>query len=552
MPVSPNAAPPLILGPDQQVPGAPVELYRQTIPFVLQTAGIAEEIEVDAASALAGQFLAHVFDVRPLSSTGLQAQGDKTVLVTLLAPRRIRKVKTSAGAQIGLHRVDVDKVVEEATVTLANNSAVTPTFADARFALRRSDGGNLSPAQVDLLEVTSFPSSPRLGVTLSGITPAPEPVYFWQGSGEIGQGGEPADGQIAGGAALADALARLLNRHLAALRDAGQPIPAQVGAALLVESSAPCRFQLQTLTLVYRVVTASWLGLAGAAAQEKQVLRFSDQHLDSATLSVALPAAASLQSAALRAVISRAAPPSTAGQANGTGDIFPPPAQTAGFYVDHRAVALAVTPPAALTASGVAVAVLPLSPDLALQLALHADAAGAPAGVELATVTVGGEPAGQARWVTAQLPARLPLSRQRVWLVLRAQTGACIWLATGDTTPEDVAISRQDEARGLWLSQPRGVLPGLAYRLLSPALAGPPDLSTPAAQPSLSVSLAGTPLVAGIEGDTHTFDLMPALAAYLQSGPAPDLAGLVYAPLAFRAFGLRQATVYPPRLAFSL
>lgn len=552
MPVSPNVTPPLTLGPDQPVAGAPVELYRQTLPFVVQTAGVAETIEVDAASALAGQFLSHVFDALPLPGASLQEQGAKTVMVTLPAPRRVRRVKTSAGTSIGLHRVDVDKVVEQATVTLANNSVVTPAFADVHFALRRSDGGNLAPAQIEVLEVASFPAGPRLGVTLSGVTPAPEPVYFWQGSGEIGQGGEPADGRIADGAGLADALARLLDRHLAALRDAGQPIPAQIEAALLVESNAPCRFQLETLSLVYRVVTASWLGLAGDAAQDKQVLRFSDQHLDSAALAVAVPMAASFESATLRVVVSRAAPLSTAGTANGAGDSFPPPAQTSGFYVDHRAVALAVTPPAALTANGVAVAVLPLSSDLALQLALHADAAGAPAGVELVAATAGDEPAGQARWVTAQLPALLPLSSQRVWLVLRAQTGACIWLAAGDAAPGDTALSRQNETGGLWLPQPPGILPGLAYRLLSPALTGPPDLSTPAAQPGLSASLAGIPLAASVEGDTHIFDLTPALAAYLQSGPAPDPAGLVYTPLTFQAFGLRQATVYPPRLALSL
>jgi hypothetical protein len=58
MPVFLSTTTVYVLGPDQQVPDQPVELYRRTVPFVLQTMGLAEEIAVDAAaSTLAGQFL---------------------------------------------------------------------------------------------------------------------------------------------------------------------------------------------------------------------------------------------------------------------------------------------------------------------------------------------------------------------------------------------------------------------------------------------------------------------------------------------------------------
>ena len=561
MPVSLNAPSTFILGPDQQVPDQPVELYRRTVPFVLDTGGVAEQIVFDAtASTLSGQFQSHSFDARPLASTTLQAKGAATVLVTFAAPRRVRKVKVASGVlasgsvKIGLHRVDVDNVVDEATVLLSNNAAVAPTFADARFAIRLSDDCNVQPTQIEILEVISYPAGPRLGVTLTGVTPAPEPIFFWHGSGEIGQGGEPADGDVTDGAAISDALARLLNRHLDALAVTGQPIPDQIQAALLIESNAPCRFQLNELTLDYRVVTESWLDRAGDAAQAKEVRRFSEQHLDSTMLSLAFPAGVAVQAATLRAVVSQASSQATASQVDGEGDAFPPPVQTTGFYVDHRAVALAATPTAAITATGLAVAVLPLSPDLSLQLALRADVGGAPAGIELASTTVTEQPAGQRRWITGRLPAPVPLSSDRVWLVLRAQVGACIWLAAaGDSTTIGVLLNRQTESLDAWLAQPADALPGLAYRFLGPVLTTPQIDSSPTpGQSNLTAALADSPLPDTPDGDTHTFDLTQALSIFLGTGPAPDSNGLVSVPITFRALGLRQATVYPPRLEFTV
>ena len=307
------------LGPDQRVADAPVELYRRKIPLILQTGGVAEELVIDATtSRLEGQFLSYIFDAHGVDGTSLTGTG--TVIVDLPAPRRIRRIKVATvalgtpAAAIGLHRVDVDKVTEEATVELASNAIGNLDFADAHFAIRLAGSKPVQPAQVEILEVASFAASPRLGVVLAGAPADEEPQFFWQGK-RRDRSRWPAGG-------WAGERRRRPGRSTGSPRQPAPGEPARAdpadsctaGRALLIESNAPCQFQLTNLGITYRVMTQSWLDAPAYQRDEKQVLRFAGGRLDTQTLSVAVPAAAVVHAAMLRLVESQAtARPSTAG-----------------------------------------------------------------------------------------------------------------------------------------------------------------------------------------------------------------------------------------------
>ena len=226
-----------------------------------------------------------------------------------------------------------------------------------------------------------------------------------------------------------------------------------------------------------------------------------------------------------------------------------------GFYVDSRRVALAFTPSQALTATGVAVGLVALSPQLAVSLAVYEDAGGLPSGRQLAEVAVTVARAGKMQWITGRFAAPTPLGMQQAWLVVRAESEACVWLATsGEDADTSVArVLVQSDPRAAWIPAATQPLAGLAYRVISPAVIDVEDGSVAGNTASIDVWLAGIRVEPATQnGDGRVYDLTAALSAYLEGEPAPADDGLVHVPLAVHALGLRQATVYPPRLEFTL
>ncbi len=567
-----------ILDASKKVPGEDPELYRHTLNFSFDANGLADGIKIVEAP-LSGRFAGHEYDLPAGTLSGLGS----AVAVTLPSPRRVRRINVQNTAfgddprKIELYRVDVKTLAEAPTLTVDDDTDLGDDFSDVRFALMRQGGKSLGTSQVLRVQVRSEPASPRLGVAVGGDLA--EVVYFWQGTDEI----EGAD--------LAGTLGRFLNRHLAALAEAGAPKPAEIDVTLVLESRAPCRVTLDTLRVEYRLVTNTWTDSLPQRDAEKWVLRFPGDRLDSRSLEIALPAGATVQAATLRAVESQAQAPLQAadGGENGPSALAnPSPTEKTGLHVAAgRWIAQTIEPGQALTASRLVLGLLPLVEGTELTVALQASWNDQPSGGDLAAGTlVLGQP-GRAVWATLALPEPITLNTGAYWLMLTASQGQALWLAkTGAGTAK---LWRRADAKRPWTRI--GDLSGhqLLYQLLSPRPA-PAQVAggspSPPAESSCRLT-AGTQTVspASRDGDTVHYDLAPALNAYLVAArakaqtvaellpeaepepipevepePMPATGGtavveaieLTPIPLTFAALGLKQASVFPPRIEYTI
>ncbi|MGH2541528.1 MAG: hypothetical protein ACRDIB_01945, partial [Ardenticatenaceae bacterium] len=262
-------------------------------------------------------------------------------------------------------------------------------------------------------------------------------LFFWQGAGEIGKNGSASDGTVTDAAALAGALTRHLNRVLAELVENASPIPPTLAVSLLIESFAPCRFKLDTLSVGYALVVGAWSDQppeTGAGTPwVKQVLRFPADRLESQSVMLVLPGAATIRAATLKSVESQArAPLALAGQETGESGPLSETAlaQKQGLLLDgSRWGAQRFTPEAALTAGGVALALLPLAADSEVSVALQESWQGRPSGSDLAQATLELGHPGEAQWVQLAWREPLTLSTRPYWLLLRAARGRLLWLA---------------------------------------------------------------------------------------------------------------------------
>ncbi|MCB0127135.1 MAG: hypothetical protein KDE58_32965, partial [Caldilineaceae bacterium] len=523
---------------------------------------VADEIVVDSAiSHIQGAFLTLDYDAVDSSGTTLTQKGSKTILVTHSAPRLVRKVRVDTTAlgsndKIGLHRVDVDKVVAEPTVSLTNNATTSQAFVDGRFALRLQSENNLAVADLFDLQVRSFPSSPRIGVAPGDAARYNEALYFWQAAGEIGNGTPADEGEVDVATTVAETVQRLVNRELATLSTAGQAVPAQLTLHLLFESSAPCRLQLDTLRVAYQLATARWLDQPVAAQREKRVLRFAANRVDTQAVTVAVPPGATVEQARIEVVVGRtgapqALPTTAAGQESPLNDAAL--TQKQGIRIDAtQPVALAITPAQALTVRAIALGMTALAAETTLAVSLQESWQAAPSGSPLAQGTLQFKHPGRTLWGIAELPAPVVLSTQPLWLVVQVHAGAVVWLAETKSamgTPGQVQSSANHQLPPI----ARIAQQQLLHRFITPqpSTAATTEMA-PATQSPLQVRI-GTAEVTPLQqdGDTVIYELTTALTNYLAGG-FPMAGSPIVVPLTFSGFGLKTLTIYPPQLKFSL
>jgi hypothetical protein len=565
------------LDASKQVAGVEPELFRHTLAFSLNTGSLADEIVVVEAS-VGGRFASYEYT---LPGSALGSLGS-AVEVTLPAPRRIQRINVNNSAfgsdphQIELYRIDVKAIAPEPTLTVNNNANLSDDFSDVHLALMRQEKKSLSPSQVSELRVVSQPASPRLGLVIDGSLD--DVVYFWQGTDEI----EGAD--------LGGTLTRFLARRLGDLADAGQPKPAQLDVTLVLESRAPCQVQIDTLRVDYRLAVESWTDSLPARDSEKRVLRFARDRLDSQSISLALPPTLTVHSATLRAIESQAQAPLQAAP-DGAGAVSalasPAPAEKNGLHTtpDHW-IAQVVQPQQAQTVQRLVLGLLPLVEGVELAVALQESWQDQPSGSDLAAGTLQLGTPGRAMWATLNLPGPLTLSTQPYWLMLKTTKGQAVWLArTGTQTTK---IWQRPDGKRTW-TQIRD-LSGyqLLYQFLSPqSTPAPAAAEVPQAPAETTCRLMmGTQTLtpASRDGDSTEYDLAVALSAYLKASQSPPEKGFatfgggattdkgaetlvegetvasamsveigepIPIPLTFSAIGLKQITVFPPRIEYS-
>lgn len=577
---------------DGAVGEGPQRLFRQVLYMRFVLDGHADGIMlVPAQTRVRGRFLPYTYDAKAATNPALAAQiktvGD-AVLVELDAPRQLRAVRLSntlvpgASSKVTVHRVDGAHVVDEATTeagwnnafaTLAldlinqpfnrvqslravasgatnisnsqaqqfvqalNVATLSADFTDVRFGLRlRNSPTTLTANHLAGLTVCSYPSAPRLGLadpqTLT-------PTFFSRLAGEIGKDGDANAGQIDAGALVADALQQYVDTFFASLLAAATPtapqLPSQLDVAFVLESDAPCQLQLDEFVIGYQLVRRNFSDYA-----EKQLLRFAGATVETQSLNLRLPAAATVTQATLTMAAKLGA---TGFAEQGAAAVLQPDAltQAQGIHLGlERWAAQPLTPAQALTVSGVTVGLLALTPNTQVTLELYEDWQGQPVGKKLAAATLSLAQSGARRWQTARFVEPVLLFAQPYWLLLTAVRGAALWLAQpGASTVQMLTLENQRWQALSVIANTQGLVHWL----------------TPAAvaqqAPSLALAIDKRPVSAPpvTTDDRYTYDLTPALNGALANQGATDLVDLALS-ITTGAAGL--LTLYPPVIAYSI
>lgn len=565
-------------------------VFRQVLYLRFGLDGYADAIRiVPAQTQVRGRFLAYDYDAKSVANPALAAQlsnADNAVVVQLDAPRQLRTVRLSntlapgASSKVTVHRVDGNQVVEEATAEAGWNSvfatadlvniqvnralplravasgttamtnnqtpklsqgsnvaAFATDFTDARFALRlRNSPITLMANHLTGLTMRSYPSAPRLGLAEPQALTAPS--FFLRLTGEIGKDGDANAGQVDAGALLAGALQQAVDTFFAQRLDTATTnpplLPSHFDVALVLESDAPCQLQLDEFRVGYELVRRNFADYA-----EKRVLRFAGTAVETQRISIPLPGSATVTQATLT-VATKLTPAELSDQAMDTvlqGDAL---TQTTGIHLGlARWAAQPVTPRQALTASGVMLALVGLTPNAQVTLELYADWQGQPAGEKLTAVTFSLAQSGQRRWQTVSFPEPVLLFAQPYWLLLKAVRGAALWLAQTGTPAVQMVI--QETQR--W--QPLNVIAntqGLLHWLT--------PVSAAQQAPFLALHIAETPVLIPpvATDDRQTYELTAALNGALANKGTTALVDL---PLAITTGAAGLLTLYPPVITYS-
>jgi len=525
---------------------------------------MADGISIDRGSTtLKAAFRPCDYDALSQSKTSLNASltaSSGAVVVALEAPRQVRRVSLVSGTAPGsgysieFYRLDGNTLAERPTISVGvqNNTATLPSdadFTDARFAIRlKGPAGTSSLGVGDLAElrVRGYPTGPRLGIT--DPKDAGSAVFFWQVAGEVGKA-VPADrGNVEAGEAFTQALKRHLDDFFVRLAEptdengSSPPTPESVEVALIAASDAPCVLDVTAFSVTHHLLLRSLFSDEGEKV-EKQILQLAGDQTTVREVSVQLPGNADVKSASLETVESFRDDRLLASN-NGDGLPDAIPERKEGVYVGvERWAAQGVTPPHAMSVSGIAVALMATVDNTEVLVELQEDWRGQPSGRELAAGTIMLEQVGQRSWVTLLFPEPIVLPSKPHWILMRAASGRAVWLADAGDTPARVLERPNNSAIWVELS----VLSGLqtTYAFLS--------RSKRAQEEQQPASLAiGEHVVAGVgkQNATRAYDLTSAINDYLDS--LPPSTTTVAIPLTLTATPQGFITVYPPIIEYDL
>ncbi len=529
------------------VSAPPVRFFQKTFPLSFPVFSAEERLSIDTpATRLEAAFLPAQYNaVTPGGWPPAVVQGasDGFLLIELDGLRQILTVRTSlpsASRTVEFFRLDGSCPASSPTLTAPEGGWLAQEFTDVRFAIRVKDSEgapvSLSPGQLKELTVQSFPTGPRIGVRWAGAPPPPDPVLLWRAPGEI-RPGAPGDlGLVhAAGPALAEQLQAILDEQL----DKGlkAPFPQSLPVELVIQSDTPCELDIGKCDIFcYRMIQA-WEG----EPKDKRVLRFSGRGVSTQQAVIKLPGKAQVISATLEAVESfraeRAPAPTEALVLNAE------PAQPRGAFIgEQKWVGQCATLPQPTAVAGLALALLVIQGQTELIVELQADGQGLPGGKALAAARIVADRVGKRYWAPIFFPTVLVLQPQPVWVMLKAASGAAIWLTEPGGIPVRVLEPLAGSRSWAQSSQLHGYT--AQVRVLSPDALPPQQWPAP-----LTLSV-GTQVLAPatVDKDKKTFVLEAALTAYLEDRPEPS----VPVPLSFSAAAAGMVTVYAPAVRFDV
>jgi hypothetical protein len=497
----------------------------------------------DQSTKLSGAFMPHNYDALHPGQAALAAHVSAAggmLLVQLDGPRDVQQVVPAGNYSVELSRVDAGKPAVQPTVVSTDGSVGAPGFTDVVFAAQLKSNGTpkmpVLPGDITQVNVRSYPTGPRVGIADPSLASV---NFFWHSDGEIGKSAPSSAGSLGDlGGAFAKALGKYLEDAWQTLQKGGGALPDSVEAALVIQSDAPCEFQISCFQVVYHLVLA---------AGDKQFLKFPGDRLRQQQFAVVLPGRPAIVSASLRALDSFQAQ-----QISAPPGAEPLPqaaiSSTEGVRLsdtDDRCAAQIFTPDAAVSADRILLGVLALAANTELSLEIRADAGGVPAGAVLASATVAAPAPGDPQWVVAALVRSAVIPAQPHWLLTRASRGTLVWLT--HSAADAVRIGAWQGAQ--WTTA--GVLDGVAalYRVAS-AVPPPAGLSTPQVTSApWRLSLGSATLPGSRAADASlTFDLTSALNSYLLT-PAPTTATATV-PLVVATAAKGGITLYPPQIVY--
>lgn len=475
-----------------------------------------------------------------------------TMLVEMEAPREFLSLNLALptvelhGKRLELYRVDGDAIVDKPTQTRSLHPFVQEfaqigvsfggsggsigsftfdasrgvqllrkPFIDARFAVRvrKSDESfeALNGGKVTAVNVQGVPTGVRIGIKVPSSSE--EIVYIAR---------PEAFTSFAAGNLLAKELNSILERL-------PSPLPVNMPISLLFESDAPCRVQVTQFAVVYTLRQQSF-----PSGEEKQVLRFAGQAQTKQSVQLEMPNGVTVTSAVLEATESFGSSRSLNAE-NADAALQ----EATGVHIDaERWAAQTVTHSEAISVDGLAVALLSVQPNTELVVQVREDWQGGPTGTVLTENTVTLDHPGERRWVALRFPQPVILNAQPYWIVVRAASGAAVWLASPGTTP--LRVFSGDVAAPTERSQIKD-LQALHYfqsSLLS-------VLDTPPIRLFVNGQLANAGTV---NAERRQFDIRAALnSGSFQIGPGKRAISLEFVS------DLRgSVTVYPPVIDYDL
>jgi hypothetical protein len=509
---------------------APVTRGYETVLYLrFPTQSATDGLEIDAAACqLEGSFLTfdyNALNAPPVPAAQLSMSKDgKAVIVKLDGPRLVLSIGTSPSISIDLHRAD--------GVVQADKGADSSNFTDVNFGVQPTDSSaTIGTANVTAVNVRGNPSSPRMGIAATDLK---TPTMFWPTPDAAGQNAVHA------GAAFGKAL-----QAFVATQPMQQPPPDHLDVALVIQSDAPCRLQISQFNVVFHRVLTSF-----TSGGDKQVLRYAGKNVERQSVSIQLPAGATVSSGTLR--VNESFRP---GSAAVTGDdvLAPAPiAQDRGVCISASGVqsgAQRVTPSGSLPAAGVALGLMALEPGTQLAIELQPDQGGLPTGQKLADASTSLDQAGQRLWAVASLKSPAALPGQPFWIVVSAVKGSAIWLAEPGSDPARLL----QKTNGLWTEAARFDGFEAMTRVLPPAPASPSQPASPS-PPRTNASIGSATLAGAVQTDgSRLFDVTSQLNAYLaaahQQFPQAATASI---PLVFTSGAAGQVIVYPPHIAYDV
>lgn len=534
----------------------PLRFFRRAACLRFETGGTADGIRIvgPEATTLKAVFGPMDYDALGQIKTPLKASltdSGGTVIVELEAPRQVRRVGLRSSAASGsrrsveFYRLDGDTPADKPTISVGvqNNVATLPSdtdFTDARFAMRlEGASGTLRAGDLAELRVRGYPTGPRLGI--ADPKDAASAVFFWRVAGEVGKTPPADQGNVEAGQAFVDALQRYLDDFFARLAGSTGPAPEFVEAALIAASDAPCVLDVTAFSVTYHLVLQSLFSDEGEKV-EKQVLQLTGDQTTAQEVTVQLPGNADVKSASLETVESfRDDRLIASNNSDGLPDAIPE--QKEGVYVGvERWAAQGVTPPHAISVSGIAVALMATVDNTEVLVELQEDWRGQPSGKKLATGTLMLEEVGRRSWVTLLFPEPIILFSNLYWLLMKASGGRAVWLAEAGDNP--VRVLEESNNSGAWAEL--SVLDGLQtiHRFIS---------RSKRAQEQRSISIAigkHTAEIVDEQDDARTYDLTSGLNDYL--GDLPSDGPVATIPITFKATLPGLVTVYPLAIEYDL